>query len=193
MKILIDNGHGAETPGKRSPDGLFREYRWARDIAARIVEELRGRSYDAELLVPEERDMPLSERCHRVNTLCAQVGKADILLVSVHVNAAGNGSGWMTARGWSAHVSLNAGAQSKELARALIASAEDRGGGESAQVLPTGAVLGAEPRHLPGHGLRRRADREPLHGQPRRPRHAQLQGGHGCYRGSSCTGDCGLH
>lgn len=128
MKILIDNGHRAETPGKRSPDGLFREYCWARDIAARIVEELRGRSYDAELLVPEERDIPLSERCRRVNTLCAQVGKADVLLVSVHVNAAGNGSGWMTARGWSAHVSLNAGAQSKELARALIASAEDRGG-----------------------------------------------------------------
>ena len=26
MKILIDNGHGVETPGKRSPDGRFREY-----------------------------------------------------------------------------------------------------------------------------------------------------------------------
>lgn len=127
MRILIDNGHGAETPGKRSPDGSFREYRWTRDIAVRIVEELCGRGYEAELLVPEERDIPLSERCRRVNAVCAQVGKADVLLVSVHVNAAGNGSGWMTARGWSAHVSLNAGAQSKELARVLIASAEDRG------------------------------------------------------------------
>lgn len=26
MKILIDNGHGAETPGKCSPDGRLREY-----------------------------------------------------------------------------------------------------------------------------------------------------------------------
>ena len=26
MKILIDNGHGENTPGKRSPDGTFREY-----------------------------------------------------------------------------------------------------------------------------------------------------------------------
>jgi len=25
MKILIDNGHGQFTPGKRSPDGNFRE------------------------------------------------------------------------------------------------------------------------------------------------------------------------
>ena len=24
MKILIDNGHGENTPGKRSPDGTFR-------------------------------------------------------------------------------------------------------------------------------------------------------------------------
>lgn len=24
MKILIDNGHGIETPGKRSPDGILR-------------------------------------------------------------------------------------------------------------------------------------------------------------------------
>ncbi|WP_290534629.1 N-acetylmuramoyl-L-alanine amidase [Alistipes sp.] len=127
MRILIDNGHGADTQGKRSPDGSFREYRWARDIAARVVKELRGRGYEAELLVPEERDIPLSERCRRVNALCTQVGKADVLLVSVHVNAAGNGNGWMTARGWSAHVSLNAGAQSKKLARALVASAEEEG------------------------------------------------------------------
>ena len=32
MKILIDNGHGENTPGKRSPDGLFREYKYAREI-----------------------------------------------------------------------------------------------------------------------------------------------------------------
>lgn len=25
MKILIDNGHGENTPGKRSPDGSLRE------------------------------------------------------------------------------------------------------------------------------------------------------------------------
>ena len=29
-KILIDNGHGVETPGKRSPDGILREYAWNR-------------------------------------------------------------------------------------------------------------------------------------------------------------------
>lgn len=29
MKILLDNGHGENTPGKRSPDGKLREYLYA--------------------------------------------------------------------------------------------------------------------------------------------------------------------
>lgn len=33
MKVLLDNGHGAETPGKRSPDGRLREYAYTREIA----------------------------------------------------------------------------------------------------------------------------------------------------------------
>ena len=37
MKILIDNGHGCNTPGKRSPDGRFREYAYTRYIAKAVV------------------------------------------------------------------------------------------------------------------------------------------------------------
>lgn len=33
MKILIDNGHGRETPGKRSPDGRLLEYAQNRLLA----------------------------------------------------------------------------------------------------------------------------------------------------------------
>lgn len=44
MKVLIDNGHGANTPGKRSPDGRLREYAYAREIAGRVVFELRKRN-----------------------------------------------------------------------------------------------------------------------------------------------------
>ena len=54
MKILIDNGHGNNTPGKCSPDKRFREYAWNREIAARVVHDLRKKGYDAELLVPEQ-------------------------------------------------------------------------------------------------------------------------------------------
>ena len=38
MKILLDNGHGQDTPGKRSPDGFFREYAYTRFIASQMTE-----------------------------------------------------------------------------------------------------------------------------------------------------------
>ena len=50
MKILIDNGHGIQTKGKRSPDGKLLEYVYKREIAKRIVADLIDRGYDAELL-----------------------------------------------------------------------------------------------------------------------------------------------
>ena len=103
MKILIDNGHGHNTPGKRSPDGKFREYAYNRDIAKRIVADLIDRGYDAELLVPEDNDISLEERVRRVNALCSAHGKSNVILVSIHVNAAGNGSKWTNATGWSVY------------------------------------------------------------------------------------------
>ena len=75
MKILIDNGHGHNTPGKRSPDGKFREYAYNREIAKRIVAELQNKGYDAELLVPESEDITLQERVRRTNELCQTLGK----------------------------------------------------------------------------------------------------------------------
>ena len=98
-KILIDNGHGVNTPGKRSPDGRFREYAYARLIASGVVQHLIYRGYDAELLVPEPYDVCLKERTRRVNTICEDIGKTNVLLVSIHVNAAGHGDKWYNATG----------------------------------------------------------------------------------------------
>ena len=103
MKILIDNGHGLNTPGKRSPDGTFLEAIYNREIAKRIVAELQNKGYDAELLVPEEEDISLNERVRRANEHCQILGKSNVILVSVHVNAAGNGSNWTNATGWSVY------------------------------------------------------------------------------------------
>jgi|GEM_PF-5391299 len=61
MKILIDNGHGAETRGKRSPDGRLLEYRENRIIARGIVAALTARGLDVSLLVPEGTDISLPE------------------------------------------------------------------------------------------------------------------------------------
>ena len=103
MKIFIDNGHGLMTAGKRSPDGQFREPFYNREIARRVVSDLRDRGLDAELLVSEDDDISLVERVRRVNTACFLLGKQNIILVSIHVNAAGNGSKWLNAAGWSVY------------------------------------------------------------------------------------------
>ena len=103
MKIFIDNGHGLMTAGKRSPDGQFREPFYNREISRRVVSDLRDRGLDAELLVPEDDDISLSERVRRVNTACFLLGKQNVILVSIHVNAAGNGSKWLNATGWSVY------------------------------------------------------------------------------------------
>ena len=102
MKVLIDNGHGSNTPGKCSPDGRLREYAYTREIAERLVMELRKNGIDAERIVKEEIDVPLAERCRRVNEYKA----SEAILVSIHCNAAGNGSDWMSARGWEAWTSV---------------------------------------------------------------------------------------
>lgn len=105
MVVLIDAGHGVETPGKRSPSGSFREWSWNRDIARRLTIFLRSSGYDARQVVVEDRDVPLRERCRRVNDVCAAEGRENVILVSIHVNAAGSDKKWHTATGWSAYTS----------------------------------------------------------------------------------------
>ena len=84
---------GENTPGKRSPDGRFREYKYNREIARAVVEHLQLRGYDAQLLVPEEEDIPLKERVLRGNKLSCQIGHPiqETIIISIHVNGAGNG------------------------------------------------------------------------------------------------------
>lgn len=127
MKVLIDNGHGWETPGKRSPDGRLREYAWAREIAARVVNALKAKGIDAELVVPETTDVSLRERVKRVNAACKEYGSKNCLLVSIHNNAAGNGTEWRSARGWCGFIAPNASERSKVLAQTLYKYAEAAG------------------------------------------------------------------
>lgn len=124
MKILIDNGHGIETPGKRSPDNSLREYKWAREIAERIVIELKRNGYDAERIVTEESDISLQERCRRVNNVCNKLGTKNVLLVSIHCNAAGADGKWKTAGGWCAYTT-EGHTKSDMLANFLYKAAEE--------------------------------------------------------------------
>lgn len=105
MKILIEGPHGITTKGKRSPDGRLREYKYGREIAREVVRRLKAEGYDAEDTVPEEADISLGERCNRVNAWCDRLGTKNVCFVSIHCNGSGDGSKWMTARGWEAWTS----------------------------------------------------------------------------------------
>lgn len=122
MLVILDNGHGINTPGKASPDKSLREYSYTRDIVNRIYEQLKEEGIDSYILVPEEEDISLSERVARANKLYSEYNK-EAILVSVHCNASGSGDQWKEANGWSVFISPNASSKSKELASCLAKQA----------------------------------------------------------------------
>lgn len=123
MKILIDNGHGVNTAGKKSPDKQLLEYKYNREIAIQLVAELKAKGYDAERIVTEETDISLGERCRRVNAICNKIGTANVILISVHVNAAGSGGVWRSAGGWCAYTTRGV-TKSDAIATKLYEAAE---------------------------------------------------------------------
>lgn len=127
MIILLDTGHGETTSGKRSPDGKLREYRYTREIADKLIEELAIKGFKAERVVNNNEDVPLFTRCKSINQYCDKHGKSDVVLVSIHCNAAGNGTDWLKAKGWSVFVSNNSSTKSKQLAECLFNAAKKEG------------------------------------------------------------------
>jgi len=103
--VLLDNGHGSNTPGKCSPkkeDGSrFREYAYARKVVRALAPKLQKEGYNVILVTPEDMDIPLASRVTRINQQTRKYGSGNCLMVSVHCNAAGNGDKWMSGRGWS--------------------------------------------------------------------------------------------
>lgn len=125
--ILLDPGHGKDTPGKCSPDAsarlihsplYFREYAWARKCAQAACDLLQADGYTAFLLVKEEEDIPLATRVNRVEIYCRQYGKGNVLLISSHVNAASDDCKWHDASGWSCYTTKGV-TESDKLAQAL--------------------------------------------------------------------------
>lgn len=121
--VIIDNGHGCDTCGKCSPDGKVKEWEWTREAARKLHRKLAEKGIESVLLVPEERDISLRERCVRANALWLRHRNA--ILVSLHSNASGNGSEWGDANGWSVFIARNASRESQMLARCLFRRASD--------------------------------------------------------------------
>lgn len=126
MIVLIDNGHGVNTPGKCSPDGRLKEWKYCREIAAEVRKALLAKGYQAQCIVEEDEDISLATRCRRVNAVCKAFGSKSVLLVSIHNNAAGSG-GWKSATGWSGWVYTKGSERSRLLAQHLYKAAAKRG------------------------------------------------------------------
>ena len=106
LYVLLDNGHGVETKGKRAPDESILEYKYTRDLATSIYTTLlECENIHPILVVPELQDIALSERVNRINNYCKLYGAKNCILISLHLNAAGNGTKWMSGRGWEAYTS----------------------------------------------------------------------------------------
>lgn len=129
IKVLIDNGHGDPplTGGKCSPDRRLKEYYYCREIAQRVSRELSLHGIDTVLLVPEKTDTPLRERVRKANAWAAKLGARNVVLVSIHNNAAGADGRWHSASGFSVFVSNNASGKSKRLARIFTETATAMG------------------------------------------------------------------
>lgn len=104
--IILDNGHGCDTPGKRSPiweDGSYlQEWKYCRAIVQEIAMVLKKEGISYHILVPEDHDIPLRTRVHRANKVAAQNGISQTLLISVHLNASPQIN---SASGWEIHTS----------------------------------------------------------------------------------------
>ncbi|WP_078431679.1 N-acetylmuramoyl-L-alanine amidase [Metabacillus halosaccharovorans] len=98
MKIAIDAGHGYETPGKRSVDGM-KEYEFNCAVANEMKKLLV--KYEGVTVLfthSDQRDVPLNERTTKANK-----EKVDVF-ISIHANAHGIGNQWTSAEGIETYV-----------------------------------------------------------------------------------------
>lgn len=107
IKIILGTAHLSSTPGKRSPDGKFREYAYSRKVCREVAKRLREAGVDCVIDYLDD-DMPgltssqeLVKRVQIVNTIAK---KSNCLYVSIHVNASAK-SGWDKATGFSIYTS----------------------------------------------------------------------------------------
>ena len=127
MIVLIDNGHGKNTPGKCSPDKSLYEWKWTREVAVMLEDALKKEGIECSRIVPEDADISLTKRCARVNAICKQRGAKNVLLISIHNNAAGSDGKWHSANGFTVWVSKKGSSNSKRFAQLVYDEAEKRG------------------------------------------------------------------
>ena len=97
LVIILDPAHGKNVPGKRSPDGLHREYLWSRERCHSIKALLAQLGYEVFLTTESEDEPGLSKR----KNFASQLQRPRKLFVSLHNNARGMGDKWYESSGAS--------------------------------------------------------------------------------------------
>lgn len=97
ITVILDPAHGIDVEGKRSPDGLHREYKWSRERIKELKVILQSLGYDVFITNESDKEIGLSKR-KSFATNCKGSKK---LLLSLHNDASGNGTKWMDAQGFS--------------------------------------------------------------------------------------------
>lgn len=110
MKIVLDAGHGYETAGKRSPDGI-REFEINRAIAIYTRDLLAAyQNVSVFFAHSDKRDVPLKTRTEQANTMNVDC------YISIHANAYGDGKTWNSANGIETYIHPVASADAVALA-----------------------------------------------------------------------------
>lgn len=99
LVIILDCAHGADVKGKCSPDGTHREYKWSRLICGKLRDKLESLGYRVEYTNKTENEIGLSQRKNIANNIRIDSDQVKFL-ISLHNNAAGNGSNWTNATGF---------------------------------------------------------------------------------------------
>ena len=118
--VVLDAGHDASNLANKSQDGSYYEHEFALDMAKRIGAHLRRCGMTVVETRPDGAAVSLAERCAVANKI-----QGLNLFVSLHSNAAG-GSGWSSARGWSAYL-YGAGGEREQAAQAILARVRETG------------------------------------------------------------------
>lgn len=108
MKIMLDAGHGSNTPGKRSPNGM-KEYEFNSVVADYAKDMLNDyENVTVYFAHSDKRDVPLKDRTDNAND------KNVDAYVSIHANA--YGTGWNSANGIETFVYISKPKEALELA-----------------------------------------------------------------------------
>lgn len=117
IRIAVDDGHGMETPGKRTPvmpNGyVMRENEFNSAVAKKLVKKLKACGFAVVEVAAGDTDVSLADRVNFANR-----NHADFY-ISIHANASGDGVSFNSAEGIETFVYSLADAETYNIAKEI--------------------------------------------------------------------------